>query len=202
MSEISGKIPGKDFYLRDTSEVARDLIGKVLSRRTRDGLISGRIVETEAYLQEGDTASHSYPGLTKRNAPMFEEGGTLYIYKIYGIHLCANIVTGKKGSGSAVLIRACEPLEGISRMKINRGTANERILMKGPGNCAKAFGFSLNDNFKKLFSDEIFILDDGYSAYGIIESPRIGISKSAELNLRYFMKASPFVSGKKFSIRN
>jgi DNA-3-methyladenine glycosylase len=107
----------QDFFARATEKVARDLLGAVLVRRVGDTVLAGRIVETEAYLAEDDAASHSFRGRTRRNEAMFGEAGTLYVYRIYGVHHCANIVTEDAGRGAAVLLRALEPLAGIEWMQ-------------------------------------------------------------------------------------
>ena len=110
----------KDFYRRHALAVAPELLGKLLVRKSEDKLLSGMIVETEAYDGANDAASHSFGGRTKRNSVMFEEGGLLYVYFTYGMYYCCNIVTGKKDSGQAVLIRALEPVDGIGEMNLNR----------------------------------------------------------------------------------
>ncbi len=186
----------KSFFLRDTDLVAKELIGKILVRKNNGEYLSGEIVETEAYLPEGDLANHSAQSHTKRNAPMREDGGIMYVYKIYGIHHCINIVTEEKGKGSAVLIRALKPHWGLDIMKELRKKDDEKILCKGPGNLAKAMNFSVYDNYKPVYNnDEIFLLEND-KKYDIIEDNRIGISKSKELLLRYYIKNCNFVSGK------
>src|SRR5262245_34770213 len=104
------------FYRRDTLEVARDLLGRVVCRRLRaaDGVLRGRLVEVEAYDGPNDRASHAHRGRTARNAAMFEAGGIAYVYRIYGVHHCLNVVTGERGYPAAVLIRATEPPDGAS----------------------------------------------------------------------------------------
>jgi len=122
-----------DFYLNNTVEVARQLLGKTIVRNYGKKILAGKIVETEAYIDKIDPASHSHPGITKRNKPMFEKGGIAYIYFIYGNYYCFNIVTERKGKGCAVLIRAAEPIEGIEYMKKNRGkTKSVYELTNGP----------------------------------------------------------------------
>ena len=187
-----------EFFYNETASIARELIGKVLVRKINDSItLAGRIVETEAYLAVGDGASHSYPGLTKRNKAMFEAAGILYVYKIYGVHHCINIVTEPNNIGAAVLLRSLEPISGIDEMIRNRSITKIENLCRGPGNLAKAFGFSLENNFSSLNEPELFI-DPGFlrKAEEIGQSTRIGISKSAELELRYFLKNSSYVSGK------
>lgn len=177
----------QDFFLRETSVVANDLIGKVLVKQHKDGNdMAGIITETEAYLSENDMSSHSFPGLTKRNAAMFETGGILYVYKIYGIHLCINIVTEIKGKGCAVLMRAVKPILGIDKMKEYRNSPKVETLTKGPGNLTKAFNFSIEDNFKSVCTKELFIQDAQIiKPEHIKTTERIGITKSKELMLRY-----------------
>ncbi len=169
-----------------------------------------QIVETEAYLSKDDLSCHASVGKTKRNAPMFENGGILYVYKIYGIHHCINFVTEKAGKGSAVLIRAAEPLLGIVKMYENRGWDKKKgtgrrekgvknvdifNLCKGPGNLAKALGFTIDDNFKSLNSPDLFIQKVNLpKEIKIGVSKRIGITKSSELQLRFFIKGNPCVS--------
>jgi DNA-3-methyladenine glycosylase len=110
----------RSFYLRPTLQVARDLLGNFIVCRHRGQRFVGKIVEAEAY-REGDPASHTYRGKTKRNEVMYRRGGHLYVYFTYGMHFCANVVTRREGIGEAVLIRAVEPIEGIRRMMKNRG---------------------------------------------------------------------------------
>lgn len=187
----------KDFIL-SPEKVAYNLIGKVLVKKINGTYLAGMIVETEAYLYKDDFACHSAVGKTERNSPMFEEGGTLYVYKIYGIHHCANIVTEEAGKASAVLIRAIEPLIGKEIMQINRGIQKIENLCKGPGNVAKAFGFDKSDNFKSLITENLFIQKFyNFNKNQIIQSKRIGIKKSADLMLRYYLKDSKYVSKKR-----
>ncbi|MBM2817001.1 MAG: DNA-3-methyladenine glycosylase [Ignavibacteria bacterium] len=188
----------KDFYLQSPEIVARALIGTILVRQVEDNeTIAARIVETEAYLANGDLASHSAPGLTMRNAAMFEAGGIIYIYFIYGMHYCMNVVTEPEGIGSAVLLRAAEPLMGIDLMMKNRNSKNINTLCKGPGNLAKAFGFVKEDNFTSLQSSKLYI-QKSYTNIHTVTAPckRIGISKSEDLLLRFLADGSPFITRK------
>ncbi len=183
------KALNKNFYKRDTETVARDLIGKILIRKLGNGdTLTARIIETEAYLSEGDLASHSANGKSKRNAAMFEEGGIIYIYKIYGIHHCVNIVTGTAGKGCAVLLRGLEPLSGIETMLRLRETNQIKSLCKGPGNVAKAFGFKPEDNFKSIIGENLFVQETENNIPEIICTKRIGITKSPEHLLRFIIK--------------
>lgn len=184
----------KEFYEQNTEIVAKELLGKIFVF----GDISGKIVETEAYIADNDLANHSSRGKTNRNAAMFANGGILYVYKIYGIHHCINVVTETEGRGSAVLIRALQPLGGIEQMQINRNAAKIDTLCKGPANFAKAFGINLSHNFKSLLSEEIYILNSNKeNDQEIVTDSRIGISKSSDLLLRFYYANCKYVSGKK-----
>jgi DNA-3-methyladenine glycosylase len=191
---LKNKINQK-FYLEETDVVAKNLIGKLFVKKDTNSLLIARITETEAYLDQNDESSHSSKGITNRNKSMFMIGGTLYVYFIYGVHFCVNIVTKDEGKGAAVLIRSAEPLAGIEIMKQNRQIHNFEKLLIGPGNFAKAFNFNKNDDGKSLLSNDIFISDDNYSTE-IITTERIGISKSTNLLLRFYDKNSKFVSKK------
>jgi DNA-3-methyladenine glycosylase len=185
----------KDFFLQATEKVAKELIGKVLVRKINNIFVAAMIVETEAYLAENDLASHSAVGLTQRNRAMFEEGGTIYVYKIYGVHHCINFVTESAGKGCAVLLRAGEPLVGIDIFKHLRRYEKADKLLSGPGNFAKAFSFTLEDNFKNLFTPELFVQDFvRFSDAEIGISERIGIRKSNHLKLRYYLRGNKSVS--------
>jgi len=186
------------FYLQNTKTVAKELIGKILVHRLNDIVLSGIIVETEAYLSKNDLASHSAPGKTERNSVMFQSGGKLYVYKIYGIHHCINVVTEREGIGAAVLIRSIQPITGIEQMMKFRNTKIIENLCKGPGNVAKAFGFNLKHNGMSLLSNDLFIFsNNSIDLTDIAQTIRIGISKSKSLKLRFFLKNSNFVSGTK-----
>ena len=163
--------------------VAPDLLGKVLVV-DRDGVrTSGRITETEAYTAD-DPASHSFPGRTSRNAVMFGPPGYLYVYLSYGIHRCANVVTGADGDGQAVLIRALEPLDGADTMALRRGRTP---LADGPGKLCGALGIELVDNGARLFGrGPIGILDDGVPPPATPRvGPRVGISRAVDVPWRF-----------------
>jgi DNA-3-methyladenine glycosylase len=177
-------------------EAAPLLLGCVISRKTPEGEISLKIVETEAYHQD-DPASHSYRGLTKRTAPMFEEGGRIYVYFTYGMHYCINIVVGQKGVGEAVLLRAAEPVSGIEIMQKNRGITDIHKLANGPGKLTQALGIKdTNMSGEILNKSSIFLQqsEEEIKAEDIIASPRIGIKKATENPWRFYIKDSPFVS--------
>jgi len=196
----------RSFYLRPTLQVAQELLGKYFIRRIDKSLLIGKIVEVEAYRSK-DPASHSFCGKTNRNSVMFCEGGHLYVYFTYGMHFCANIVTGKEGIGEAVLIRAVEPLVGIEMMKLNRYGSNKSInlqslnqkkilnLTNGPAKFCKAFGLARQENGLDLLDSEIIIADGETIQSRLIgRSPRIGIRSGLEKKWRFFIKGNPWVS--------
>src|SRR5262245_62497534 len=146
------KVLPRAFYDRPTLTVAEELIGKVLVHRTRQGMASGIIVETEAYIGEDDPACHAAPGRTRRNAPLYGPPGVAYVYFNYGMHYLVNAVTEAEGSPAAVLIRALEPVEGVEVMCRRRGPNPgtpvdlRRRLSSGPGNVTKALAIDLRQN--------------------------------------------------------
>lgn len=163
------------------------LLGVELVSRAEGVVTRGRIVETEAYLPDDDGASHSASGLTKRNASMFEAAGIGYVYLIYGMHLCFNVVTGEAGRGEAVLVRALEPLDGFEAMRARRGErVRDRDLCRGPGRLAQALGIERADDGGGLLAGGRLELVDRREGPAEIEvGPRVGITKSAELPLRF-----------------
>ncbi len=188
----------QDFFARATEKVARDLLGAVLVRRVGDTVLAGRIVETEAYLAEDDAASHSFRGRTRRNEAMFGKAGTLYVYRIYGVHHCANIVTEDAGRGAAVLLRALEPLAGIEWMQKQRGTNALQALCSGPGKLAQALAFNPSENGASFLKPALFLLPAAtLPEVGV--SARVGISKAVDLPLRFFVAGNRFVSRGKVS---
>lgn len=173
------------FFSRPPEGVARDLIGATL---LYDG-VGGLIVETEAY-HPGDPASHSFRGPTPRNAAMFGTPGTVYVYRIYGMHWCLNFVCMP---GSAVLIRALEPRAGLDRMAERRGGLAPRLLSSGPGRLCAALGITREDDGKSLF-DPPFGLVANAGARNILVGPRIGITKAVDEPLRFGLAGSPYLS--------
>jgi DNA-3-methyladenine glycosylase len=196
------KLP-RAFYLRPTPRVAKDLLGKLLVRRIRERVLIARIVETEAYSQN-DPASHSFRGLTNRNEVMFSEGGHLYVYFTYGMHFCANVVTGRAGKGEAVLLRAVEPIVGIDIMSRNRkhhapttkrGDAFEKNLTNGPAKLCQALKMGQRENGIDLLGDEIYLLDSpSLRPSEIATSTRIGIRVGQKTRWRFFMRGNGWVS--------
>lgn len=181
-----------DFYQRPTLEVARDLLGQVLVRRSPHGAAAGIIVETEAYLQE-DPACHANRGLTKRNKTMFGRPGLGYVYLIYGMHYCFNVVTAQVNIGEAVLIRALEPIAGIDLMEKRRGS--NRHLCSGPARLCQALDITTTDDGIDLLADEIFLLESRAPAE-IVTTTRIGISQGQDLPYRFYIRNNKFISRK------
>lgn len=150
------KLP-REFYLRDGLTVARELIGKKLVTNLPEGRTSGIIVETEAYMGTLDAAAHSYRGKTERTKIFFGAGGFVYVYLIYGMHLCTNVVANVADVPEAVLIRALEPVDGVELMRRRRGRKNLRELCSGPGKLSQALGVTKNFYGVDLCGDKIFI---------------------------------------------
>lgn len=202
----------QSFYARDPRIVARELLGKILvrtlSRGAKSTRLSGRIVEVEVYLGEGDLAAHSAAGKTERNHVLFGPPGHAYVYFIYGAHYCLNFSCMPEGNAGSVLLRAIEPLEGIEEMGQKRGIAAERLqsisglrlLTSGPGRLCEALGIT-----RKLFNgatlyvpdSDLKIVGDEFVPKAIDETLRIGITKSSEMPLRYVIAENAFVSGRK-----
>ena len=177
----------RSFYRRDTLRVARDLLGRVLCHRlTQGGVLRGRIVEIEAYDGTQDRASHAYAGRTRRNAPMFEAGGIAYVYLIYGMHHCLNIVTGEKAHPAAVLLRAVEP-------------ETPGVNASGPGRLCLAFRIDRSRNGHTLLGRELW-LEEGQPVDDaeVLRTRRIGVAYAgawARRRLRFLVKDSAHVSG-------
>ncbi|HLY45084.1 MAG TPA: DNA-3-methyladenine glycosylase [Stellaceae bacterium] len=178
----------------DTASLARYLIGKVVVRELPEGVVSGRIVETEAYVV-GDAAGHAYRGLTGRNRSLFLERGHAYIYLAYGTSYLLNVSSEMPGIGAGVLIRAMEPLEGIAIMQLNRGIARWRDLARGPGRLAAALRVDRRLDGLDLCREGPLWLGRGDQPGEIGQSIRIGISRERNRLLRFYLRGSPFVSG-------
>ena len=179
----------------DTAALARYLIGKVVVRELPEGVVSGRIVETEAYVV-GDAAGHGYRGLTQRNRSLFLERGHAYVYLAYGISCMLNVSSETHGIGTGVLIRALEPLEGIEVMRQNRGVERLPDLTRGPGRLAMALRIDRSlDGLDLCRQGPLWLAHDHCETGDIGQSIRIGISKDADRPLRFYLRGSPFVSG-------
>ena len=179
---------GRSFFGRSVLEVAPDLIGATLLVSG----VGGRIVEVEAY-HHTEPAAHSFHGPTARNAVMFGPPGYAYVYRSYGIHWCLNFVCEPKGSASAVLIRALEPLTGLAAMRRRRGMADERLLCAGPGRVCEALAVTAAHNGLAL-SKSPFAIFARTQAPEVVTGPRIGITKAAEKPWRYGERGSRFLS--------
>jgi DNA-3-methyladenine glycosylase len=183
------------FYQRDSRIVAPELLNKVLVA----GACRARIVEVEAYAGGEDPASHAYRGRTKRNATMFEHAGLLYVYFTYGMHWCANVVTGADGEGQAVLLRAAAPLAGLDEMRARRPAARtDRDLCRGPARLCQALAITgTHDGTDVVRDAQIWLGDDGTAPPGEPGvSRRIGLSKGVEPLWRWFVTGDPHVSGR------
>jgi DNA-3-methyladenine glycosylase len=189
----------RSFYARPALEVAPELLNKVLVA----GPCAGRIVEVEAYMGSIDPASHAYRGRTARNATMFGLPGHLYVYFTYGMHFCANVVSGVTGSvprddGQAVLLRALAPLAGLDEMRARRPAARrDRDLTNGPGKLCQALGIDrAHDGDDLVDGEAVWIVDDGVPPPAVpATSTRVGISVGREQPWRWFVPGEPHVSG-------
>jgi DNA-3-methyladenine glycosylase len=184
------------FYDRDTEIVARELLGAVIECRSDDGAVSGRIVETEAYVGEHDLACHAAAGRTARTEPLYGPPGIAYVYFIYGMYWCVNAVTRAKNEPSAVLIRAVEPLDGIDVMRRRRPSARRDVdLTNGPGKLCLALGIDGRLNRHALQRPPLIIRSgDSVPDSRVTITPRIGITQCADWPLRWFITDNAYVS--------
>ena len=187
----------REFYLKSGLEVARDLIGKKLVHNSAEGLTSGIIVETEAYMGAIDAAAHSYKGLTERTKIQFGVGGYAYVYLIYGMYTCMNVVVNVENIPECVLIRALQPIEGIELMKIRRKKNNLRDLCSGPGKLTQAMGITKNHYGIDLCGEEIFIEEVENFTPDITATKRINIDyagDAANYFWRFILTDNKFIS--------
>lgn len=191
-------LPQRAFYARSTVDVARDLLGCFLLHRVtgEDSLVTGRIVETEAYPGEGDEAAHSCAGITPRTRVIFGPPGHAYVYRVYGMHCCLNVIAEPGGTPGCVLIRALEPICGIDRMKLRRPAArNTPDLANGPGKLTAAMGIGMDRYGADLLDGPLTIRrPNAPDRFAIRSSRRIGISKAIDLELRFFVADNACVS--------
>lgn len=212
-SEASGELRkiqplDRAFFIRDARRVARQLLGKILVRQAPGVALTARVVEVEAYLGVDDPAAHSAAGRTLRNAVIFGPPGHAYVYFIYGNHYCLNVSCEPEGKAGCVLFRALEPLSGLEAMARARQVqvSSPRDLPKltsGPGRLCEAFGITrTRDNGLDLTSPAsgLWIGDDQYRPRKISQTPRIGITKAADVQLRYFLTDNRFVSGRRTAV--
>jgi len=185
----------RSFYERDTAQVARELLGKVLVHRSPDGTTSGRIVETEAYYGKSDPASRASRKRTKLNWLMWEKGGLAFVYMVHACWLF-NVTTEREGVPGAVLIRALEPLKGLELMKRRRGVKEERNLTSGPGKLTQAMGITYAHHGLDLTIEEseLAITGGKSESFEIASSHRIGVSADLKRKLRFHIKKNPYVS--------
>ncbi len=186
----------KDFFLRDTVTVARELLGSLITYKSHNGLVGGYIVETEAYLGYNDPACHSSRGMTKRNTTMFQGAGLVYVYLIYGIYYCLNFTTADVKEPEAVLIRALEPTIGIEIMSKNRPGKKFKELCNGPGKLTQAMDIDSKVNGLSVGKELCVYKDKKVPYKDILSQPRIGISQAVDLPLRFTIKDCTYVSKK------
>ncbi len=189
----------RDFYERNTLEVARELLDKYLVHTDCEGTTIGKIIEVEAYIGPGDAAAHTYKGLrSQRTEVAFGPGGYAYVYLIYGMHHCFNIVTNSTGKPEAVLVRALEPVDGLELMRRRRKTDDVKKLCSGPGKLCSAMNIPKVHNAADLCGDELYLLDNcAVPESNISATPRINIDYAGEAKdypWRYIIKGNGFVS--------
>jgi len=186
------------FFDRRAETVARELLGCFLVSDSAEGQCAGCIVETEAYPGPHDPASHASQsvGRTARNDPMFGPPGTVYIHLNYGVHWCLNAVVGREDHPAAVLIRAVEPVEGLELMRLRRPRRRDRELTNGPGKLTKAMGIGpALQRLRLTAGPPLFIaLGEAVPAVAVVRAQRVGISKGAEAEWRFYDRRSPWVS--------
>ncbi|MEE9441684.1 MAG: DNA-3-methyladenine glycosylase [candidate division Zixibacteria bacterium] len=190
---LSGAKLSRSFYNRPTLTVARELLRKTIVYHHPDGIIAGDIVEVEAYIGQDDPACHAAVGKTERNSVMFGPGGFSYIYFIYGMYHCFNIVTEEKNNPAAVLVRGVEPVNGIEILK-NSSPENCQKCTNGPGKFCRAFGLTREQNGFDLTGEKLYIIDRGKHVINMKSSPRIGIKNGRGKLWRFFDGDSEFVS--------
>lgn len=194
-----GAVLPRDFFIRDTLTVARDLLGTKLVRRLGDKLLSGMIVETEAYLGRSDSASHAFRGRTARNEVMFGRAGSAYVYLVYGLHHMLNAVTEIEGVPGAVLLRAIEPLQGQQYMQTLRNGKGQH-LTNGPGKLCQALAIDRRLNREDLTQCPALWLEvhETLGREQIASGPRIGIGyaarKDQQAPWRFWIKGNQYIS--------
>jgi DNA-3-methyladenine glycosylase len=185
----------RKFYSRNTKIIAKELLGKILVHKTKEGILKGKIVETEAYLGFNDPGSIGYRKVKNIPKSLLKKPGHAFVYFTYGNHWMLNVVAKKMGLLGAVLIRALEPLESIDLMKRNRKTNDVKNLTNGPGKLTQAFGINKAHDSMDLTEDVLFI-ENSKEKFDIIRTTRIGLSAGENLPLRFYIKDNDFVSKK------
>lgn len=199
----------KSFYRKGALELAEKLLGKILVRKVDGRVLKGKIVETEAYIGEIDKASHAYNSRrTERTEPLFHEGGIAYVYFIYGLYHCFNVISGEKDKGEGVLIRAVEPLNEFDYISQKRfkndfnelSNAKKKTLTNGPSKLCMAYSIDKSDNYKKLYEESDFYIEDSTEDnFEIVKTTRIGIDyaeEAIEFPWRFYIKDNPYISVK------
>ena len=197
MALITPRLP-RQFFARDPVGVARDLLGRVLFYKTSEGVLAGRIVETEAYTGADDPASHAFRGRTARNAVMFGPAGHAYVYFTYGMHHCLNVTAEAAGTAGAVLLRALEPLAGVEIMRARGDRGPEIRLLSGPGKIGRAFGLTLEDNGRDFTRGPLGLAAGSpIPDREVAATRRIGISRAVDLPYRFAVIGNRSVSGRR-----
>jgi DNA-3-methyladenine glycosylase len=189
---VTARLP-RSFYARPATEVAPDLLGHVLVRRLPDGTrLAARLVEVEAY-EPDDPGSHAFRGMTARNEVMFGRPGHLYVYFTYGMHFCMNAVTRRAGEGSAVLLRAGQPLEGLDEMRAHRGRERDAELCSGPGRFAQALAIARPENGVDLVGGDVAWVERGTRDGALGMGIRVGVHDTTR-SWRFWLEGNPYVS--------
>lgn len=200
----------KDFFKQGALELAKELLGKTIVRTIDGKVLKGKIVETEAYIGKIDKASHAYNGRrTERTEPLFREGGIAYVYFIYGLYHCFNVISGIEDEGEGVLIRAVEPLnelDYISEKRFNKKydelkNTQKKALTNGPAKLCMAYSIDKKDNYKKLYEKGDFYIEDSTekNLFEIVETTRVGIDyaeEAVDFLWRFYIKGNPYISVK------
>lgn len=197
----------KRFYSRGALDLAKELLGKTIVRKIDGKILKGKIVETEAYIGEIDKASHAYNGRrTDRTEPLFQEGGIAYVYFIYGLYHCFNVISGEKDKGEGVLVRAIEPLnefDYIANKRFNKNfdeltAAKRKTLTNGPSKLCMAYSIDKSYNYKKLYENgDFYIEDSNCRDFKVVETTRIGIDYAEEavyFPWRFYIEGNPYIS--------
>jgi len=190
---MSAPLP-RDFYLRDTVTVAKDLLGKVLVSDSPQGRCAGIIVETEAYLYPDDPDNHAYHGPTNANASMYLPGGSAYVYFLYGAHWLLNAVTREAGVPEAVLLRSLQPTQGLETMRGRRGGVGDLLLTTGPARLTQALAIDGSLDGADLTSGPLMILYNEFAPQRVESCGRVGCYRAPDRLLRFFIARNPYVS--------
>lgn len=186
----------RSFFCKDPSHVAKQLLGKILVKKSLEGILKGKVVETEAYYSTNDPASHFQMRPSAREFFNKKPSGTIHVYFTYGNHWMFNILTKGEDKSGGVLIRALEPVEGIEIMKKRRKVKKDIELTNGPGKLTKAFEINVSYNGKDVTEEENIYFEDTGETPEIVTTSRIGIKEGKDMPLRFYIKGSKFISRK------